>query len=582
MSHHRAIGLITTFISGRFYEQIMSGVQEVAWKNQVDILVINSTPDQVALSGVSQQRVDGWMVLTYPSGLELLAQQGKPIVTISCRLPGQTYPAVLPDNRQGTETILENLLSQGHQHIAFVGDTSIGDIQERYQTYQEVLNRHHIPYDPQLVLHIDSPLSDQGELAARRLAASRVPCTAVVAGNDWTAIGLMREFQEQGYRIPEDMAIVGFDDIPESQTTTPPLSTVRQRSDQLGRTATSLLLEQIGGKAAEPTVHYIPTTFVQRESSGSNLLSRINQWKNPQISTGSLWQASLSKELVRVLLPALSLESNPSAAQVWPEVDKLVQLLWTMVETDEPKEIDDSLLKTIFSSYPILNASPEILVEMLQVLNAAGLVLSETNEEPQKAKQRLQAFCDQLTIEVIRSYRRRQNISQRTMSEIIQSQYIVSQLLIKNPPQQVDWLRETDMFSGCLGLWSPSGDDDPPILSVAGCYQQEGSCAVRVGKSYIPSLFPPLDKLPSSSAKNGTTTCLVLPVRSIDHDWGMLAVSGPLISKDPWLEDNTINILEIYCGFLGITLEKEALQESLRHTKENEQMLSDKLNEIKP
>jgi GAF domain-containing protein len=248
----------------------------------------------------------------------------------------------------------------------------------------------------------------------------------------------------------------------------------------------------------------------------------------------------------------------------------------------EPVEFDDNIIKVIFSSMPIMNASPEILVEMLQVLETAGLVLCDQQPNPAEARQRMQFFHNQFSIEIIRSYRRRQNNSQRTMSEIIQSQYNTSQWLMNNPPQQVNWLKETPMFSGCLGLWSPSGADQPPVLSITGCYQREGSIALRVGKNYNAQLFPPLDLLPSSSQKNDITTCLVLPVHSSDHDWGMLAVSGPLISNDPWLEDNTVNTLEICCGFLGIALEREALQESLRHVSENEQLLSDRLQGLTP
>src|SRR5258706_13558308 len=202
MSHRRAFGLITTFISGRFFEQIMSGVQQVAWQNQVDILVIHSTPEHVALTQVGQQQVDGWLVLTYTRGLDLLAQQGKPIVTISCRIPGQTFPAVFPDNRQGTESIMAHLLAEGHKRIAFVGDTSIGDIQERYITYHDVLKRNNIPIDPGLVLITDSPLADQSTLAARRLMASRLPFTAAVAGNRCTRLGPLREVPRVGRRIP--------------------------------------------------------------------------------------------------------------------------------------------------------------------------------------------------------------------------------------------------------------------------------------------------------------------------------------------------------------------------------------------
>ncbi len=580
MSHRRAFGLITTFISGRFFEQIMSGVQQVAWQNQVDILVIHGTPEHVALTQVGQQRVDGWLVLTYTKGLDLLAQQGKPMVTISCRVPGQTFPAVFPDNRQGTESIMEHLLTLGHKRIAFVGDTSIGDIQERYTTYQEVLKRNDIPVDPGLVLITDNPLADRGSLAARRLMASRLPFTAVVAGNDWTAIGLMREFQEHGYRIPQDIAIVGFDDIPEAQITKPPLSTVRQRSDELGATAARLLLAQMAGQPAAASVETIPTTFVERESSGSNLLTRISQWKNPEIAADPLWQASLAKELVGVLLPALPLESDPSPAQVWPEVDKLMQMLVATVNGTQLQETDPSLLQAIFSSLPMLNASPEILVKMLRVLETAGLKLIEQHPEPIAARERLQALRDQLFIEIMRSYRRRQNNSQRTLSEILQSHYTISQLLIQSPPQQVDWIKETPMYSGCLGLWSPSGSDQPPVMSIAGSYQREGSVPLRVGTSFSAPQFPPLDMLPSSAQKKGITTCLVLPVRTADHDWGMLAVSGPLISNDPWLEDNTISTLEICCGFLGLALEREVLQESLRHASENEQLLTDRVYDL--
>lgn len=579
MVHRRAIGLITTFISGRFFEQIMSGIQAVAWQHQVDVLVVHGTPEQVVLTGVGRQCVDGWLILTYPHGLDLLAQQGKPLVTISCRLPGQAYPAVFPDNRHGTQAIMEHLLAQGHTRIAFVGDTSIGDIDERYGVYRAVLEQRGIALEPDLVVLTDSPLPERGARAARQLMALEHPCTAVVAGNDWTAIGLMREFQNRGYRIPGDVAVVGFDDIPEAQVTTPPLSTVRQRSDELGATAARLLMAQIGGEPPVASVENIPTTFVPRDSSGGGM--RRVAGPTAKIDAGSLWQASVSRELVRVLLPALPLEPDPSPAQVWPEVDRLVQILERAVNGAEFDDIDAGLLQAVFTSQPIVNASPEILVEMMRVLEAAGLKLAGQTPEPEQAGERLRSVCDQLSIEIMRSYRRRQSNSQRTLSEILQSQYNISQLLIRRPPQQVDWLAETPMHSGCLALWSPSGGDQPPVMSVTGCYQREGSVPLRMGTTVAAGQFPPLDLLPSSSDEKGINTCLVLPVRSADHDWGMLAVSGPLISNDPWLEDNTINTLEICCGFLGLALEREALQESLRHSSENEQFLVERIDTLK-
>lgn len=580
MSHRRVIGLITTFISGRFFEQLMSGIQSVARHYQADVLVIHGTPEHVALTQIGKEKVDGWLVLTYTQGLDLLAQQGKPVVTISCRLPDQAFPSVFPDNRQSMKSIMDYLLTKGHRHIAFVGDTSIGDIQERYQGYQAALEDYGIPYDPGLVVITDSPLVDRGAQAARQLLADEVLFTAVVAGNDWTAIGLMRELQMHDRRVPEDVAVIGFDDIPEVQITSPPLTTVRQHTDELGSTAAELLLSQITGEPVEPKTYYVPTTIMLRESSGNSLIEQITQWTSPSIPSGPLWQATLSKELVRILLPALPLDTPPSPAQVWPEVDKLVQLLVETIEGTTIQALDAHLLSTIFSSPAILNANPEILAEMMRMLESAGLALVADLPNESDARQRLFALLDQLLIEVMRSYRRRQTSSQRTLNEILQSQYDISQFLLQYPPEQLDWLEKTTMYSGCLALWAPSGGNRPATLTIGGSYQREGTSALRIGTSYPVTHFPPLDVLPSSSQPSEITTALVLTLRSADHDWGMVVVSGPLISNDPWLEDNTINTLEICCGFLVLTLERQVLKEALRDSADHEQLLADRIHRL--
>lgn len=580
MSHRHAIGLITTFISGRFFEQVMSGIQSVARQHQADVLVIHGTPEQVALTQLGSQNVDGWLVLTYTQGLDLLAQQGKPIVTVSCAVPDQPHAAVFPDNRQGMTSIMDYLIGKGHRRIAFVGDTHIGDISERFAGYKASLKDHNIDFDPALVVETDNPLADRGQLGARELLSRNVPFTAVVAGNDWTAIGVMRELQAHDKRVPEDVAVVGFDDIPEVQITNPPLTTVRQHTDQLGATAAKLLISQILGEAVEAKTHYLPTTFVQRESSGNNLIERISHFTIPSIPPGPLWQSTLSRELVRILLPALPVDQPPSAAAVWPEVDKLVQLLVETIEGTTIAALDAHLLNRIFSSPVILNANSEILAEMLRVLESAGMALINDRADAADARQRLFALLDQLLIEIMRSYRRRQTSAQRTLSEILQSQYNISQFLLQYPPEQLDWLEETPMFSGCMGLWALSGNGDSAPLIVGGSYQRTGHSALRIGATYPVTQFPPLDLLPSSAQKNEITTALVLSLRSADHDWGVLVVSGPLISNDPWLEDNTINTLEICCGFLVLTLERQMLKESLRDSADNEQLLADRIDRL--
>ena len=580
MSHRRVIGLITRFISGRFFEQVMSGVYLVAQQEQVDILVVHGTAEAVVATEIGKQQVDGWLVLSYEQGIERLAQQGKPIVPISCWVAENPFPSVFPDNRQGIQAIMRYLIGKGHRRIAFVGDTSIGDIHERYVGYEAALQTHDLPLDPELVVFTNSPLAPQGAEAAQQLLQKDVAFTAVVCGNDWTAIGLMRELQRNGRRVPDDVAVMGFDDIPEAQITNPPLSTVRQRANELGATGARLLLAQIRGESVASQVHYIPTTIVLRESSGDNLVARLSQWAGPHLAVGSAWQAALAKELVRILLPALPQDPPPSPAQIWPEVDKLVQLVAETIDGVMIQALDPQLLASIFSAPPILNASPEILAELLRVLELAGMALIAERPYAAEARQRLYALLDQLLIEIMRSYRRRQTNAQQTLSEVLQSQYDISQHLLQHPPEDLEWLKQTSMFAGCLGLWSPMGGNKAPALTIAGRYQRVGHSALRLGTNYTAPQFPPLDLLPASEQQKNITTTLVLTVRGQEHDWGMLAVSGPMISDDPWLEDNTVNILEISCGFLGLSLEREALKESLRHSSDNEQLLVDRVRSL--
>jgi len=328
-------------------------------------------------------------------------------------------------------------------------------------------------------------------------------------------------------------------------------------------------------------MHTVPTTFVPRESSGNSLVERIAQWAKPALPTGPLLQTTLSRELVRILLPALPIDPPPSAAQVWPEVDRLVQLLVETIEGTTIQALDAHLLNTIFSSPAILNASSETLAEMLRVLELAGKVLINGRSDAEGAQQRLYALLDQLMIEIMRAYRRRQTTAQRTLSEILQSQYNISQFMLRYPPEQLDWLEETSLFSGCLGLWSLSGGSQPATLVVGGAYQREGSSALRIGTSYPVTQFPPLDHLPSSAQSNEINIALVMMLRSADHDWGVLVVAGPLISNDPWLEDNTINTLEVCCGFLGLSLERQVLKESLRDSADNEEILMEQINQMR-
>ncbi|HEY1016170.1 MAG TPA: substrate-binding domain-containing protein, partial [Herpetosiphonaceae bacterium] len=578
MVRRPAIGLATSFISGRFFEQVVRGIQRIARQHQLDLVVVHGTPEHAAATGVARRHIDGWLVLTYLDGIERLALQGKPIVTISCLHPSGAFPAVLPDNRGGAEAALLHLLDQGHRHIAFAGDVSIGDIAERYETYRAVLAARGIPFDPALVALTGSPLADDGVAAARQLAGR--PWTAALAGNDWTAIGMLRELQARGYRIPEDAALVGFDDIPEAQAANPPLSTVRQDCEELGASAARLLVELLAGQPAPDAPRLIPTTLVARESSGRHAAPRHDP-PGPAAAPGPFWQDDLARQLAGALLPALPADAPPS--QLWPEVDSLVRMVAAAIDGPAPAA-DHRQLQAIFASPPILHANAEILVAMLRIVEQAGGAACDGRPDAGAVRERLAALIDQLQVEAMRSYRRRQAAAGRTLGEVLHGQYAISRQLLQGAPQHLDWLAETQLELGCLGLWGPPGD--PPLLSIAGSYQRSGPNLLRLGTTADPAQFPPIERLAAGKRSAGGAspgsgmTWLILRVATPERDWGLLAVAGPLISNDPWLEDSSVNSLETCCGFLAIALEREALQESLRYAAEREAALGARVRDL--
>jgi DNA-binding LacI/PurR family transcriptional regulator len=575
MSRRHAIGLVTSYIRGRFFELVLAGIEAVARERKVDLVVFNGTPEDIALTQIGQHCVDGWLVLTYTQGIELLAQQGQPIITISAHTPQRQFPGVFPDNQQGIEAVMEHLFAQGHERIGFVGNLEITDIEERYRGYIAALQRRGLQLDPTLVFVTDSPMEDRGVLAAQQFLAAGASCDAMVVGNDWNAIGFMRELQAHGYRIPEDMAIVGFDDIPEAQTTTPPLSTVRQSINELGATAATLLLTKLAGGTVNPAPHYVPTIFVPRESSGASSVHLLYSRQTRAGAGEGPWQETLSKELIDLLFPTTYFDPALTPAQIWPESTLLIKILEETVGGSSSAVELPQQLNAVSSSLPMLNATPESLMGLVHSLSWAGAKLGGAQPDPQEAQTRLQVLLDQLFMAILRAQRQRQELYQHIQREAIKTQYRISKVLLQGAPEHLGWLGETEMYSGCLGLWMPAGMDLPATLEIAGAYCRDGSTTLMDsllnGAENIQ--FPPLDQLPSSAHPDDIITCLILPVSIEDHDWGMLAVSGPIISKNPWFEDSTSNLLEICSILLGNALKREALQEEVKGLSESEQIL---------
>ncbi len=267
----RAIGVIVTTIADPFVAEVVRGIEEVGGDQRYRVFLGNSHADprrEVNLvKAMREWRVDGVIVASSRVGalyLPLLKRIRVPIVLINNQHKGRYLHSVGIDNTYGGFLAMRHLLSLGHRVIAYVGGPSDHVANsERLIGYRQALAQAKIKFDPALVL-TGSGRADGGDQVIDLV--KRAPnLTALFCYNDMTAIGALHALKRFGKRIPDDISVVGFDDIAFASYVDPPLTTVHQPKDELGRLAMRMLLDILNSnKVANITV---PVELVIREST---------------------------------------------------------------------------------------------------------------------------------------------------------------------------------------------------------------------------------------------------------------------------------------------------------------------------
>lgn len=199
--------------------------------------------------------------------LESLRQRRFPFVLIDHQGIDDKGPAVGATNRQGAFEATQHLIQLGHRRIGFItGNPEMGCSQDRLTGYQTALTAAGLPIDPDLIREGDFH-QPQGYSAASELLALPDPPTAIFAANDVSAFGVMESVRDHDKRIPTDISIMGFDDIPQAGQVHPPLTTVRQPLEQMGRTAVKMLLELLADPERRPEKIELPTELIVRDST---------------------------------------------------------------------------------------------------------------------------------------------------------------------------------------------------------------------------------------------------------------------------------------------------------------------------
>ena len=201
---------------------------------------------------------------TYHQRINAMAARGIPFVVWGARLGDQLYCTVGSDNRLGGRQATEHLLACGARRILFLGDPALTELAHRHQGYLDAHQARGLQADPRLL----RPLPFSTTEVAReidQLHADGLAFDAVFACSDRMAIAAIATLEAQGLRVPEDVQVVGYDDIDQAAITRPPLTTVRQSVDAAGQALVRLLLAKLRGQPVEPLV--MPTRLVVRGST---------------------------------------------------------------------------------------------------------------------------------------------------------------------------------------------------------------------------------------------------------------------------------------------------------------------------
>ncbi|MDP9427797.1 MAG: LacI family transcriptional regulator, partial [Actinomycetota bacterium] len=251
------VGLVVPDLSNPFFALLAEGVERAASARGVLVVLCapEATGETESLNGrlLRSQRLDGIIYLsgaaTSPASLLELTRLG-PVVLVDEQLPGFDLPSIVSDNRRGARELARHVLDQGHERVAVIGGPKeLWTAEQRLAGYREAFAAAGRDPDAVPVLVGDYHLSSGSELAARALAGSaQERPTALLCANDLMAIGALEYCKLIGARVPEDLSVAGFDDLPFASLLTPRLTTVRQPAHEMGQCAANLLFDLLEGK----------------------------------------------------------------------------------------------------------------------------------------------------------------------------------------------------------------------------------------------------------------------------------------------------------------------------------------------
>ncbi|MEO0881952.1 MAG: LacI family DNA-binding transcriptional regulator [Pseudomonadota bacterium] len=263
-------------VSDPFFVDMLAVLTDELGKQGYDVLMSRSPPwdDERPGCAFLGARADGVIFVgqgRHRSEIRDFARRHRQVVTWGAALRDDDHCVVGSDNIGGARQATHHMLSLGRQSIAFLGDLSLPEIHQRYEGYREALAAAGKTFDPELV--INSPFDiEQARSATSEIANLYPRFDGIFASSDMIAIAAIANLRQSGIRVPDDVSVVGFDDIPSGAHMNPSITTVRQKIRTAGRVLVDQLLRAIAGETPSPQI--LPAELVVRQSCGAQQTSQ--------------------------------------------------------------------------------------------------------------------------------------------------------------------------------------------------------------------------------------------------------------------------------------------------------------------
>ncbi|MFD9657531.1 LacI family DNA-binding transcriptional regulator [Streptomyces mirabilis] len=268
----RTVGMLVPSLTWPWMGEVLQGVVDTVEAADFGLLLFtcNRGAESVArfTSQVSARAFDGLLVVEPENTLEMLTalhRDGLPVVLVDDRGHHPEFPSVTAANTEGGAAAARHLLAGGRRRpLVLTGPARFGCVRDRLAGFRATCAEHGVGLE--LVVEGDFTEAD-GRATVRRLLTEGWEFDAVFAHNDLAAVGALGALRDAGIRVPEDIAVIGFDDIPVARHTEPSLSTVRQPMREMGEAAARLLLARLAGQELPTTPVVLPTHIIARRST---------------------------------------------------------------------------------------------------------------------------------------------------------------------------------------------------------------------------------------------------------------------------------------------------------------------------